>query len=65
MGGTGRLFSCPPAPGTSASEMQTASADLHPNTTMLCRWGNTPLDEARRVGAAAVCSFLEGVPAGR
>lgn len=26
-----------------------------------CRWGNTPLDEARRVGAAPVCAFLQRV----
>jgi ankyrin repeat protein len=30
------------------------------DTAVTDRWGNTPLDEARRVGARAVAAFLEG-----
>lgn len=30
-----------------------------------CRWGHTPLDEARRVGAAAVCTYLGSAQAAR
>lgn len=32
---------------------------LPPPCACCGRWGNTPLDEARRVGATAVCSLLE------
>ena len=36
-----------------------------PTHQMLFRWGNTPLDEAKRVGAAAISAYLQRAAEGR